>query len=60
MNDVPFHLTRMGQRFYEHTMPRLVEELAKLNERLAELAKAVGKPGNPPCIREFVAEDRSR
>ena len=27
MSDVPFHATRMGQRFFEATMPELVAEL---------------------------------
>lgn len=37
MSDVPFHLTRMGQTFYEGTMPRLVRELARLNDNLERL-----------------------
>jgi len=34
MTSVPFHQTRMGQRFYEHTMPELVRQLTRLNENL--------------------------
>ena len=34
-SETPFYQTRMGQRFYEHTMPELVKQLARLNE-LAE------------------------
>ena len=37
MNDVPFHLTRMGRDFYDVTVPALVRELARLNELLANL-----------------------
>jgi len=34
MSEVPFHTTRMGHRFFEHTMPELVRQLAQLNENL--------------------------
>jgi len=34
MNETPFYKTRMGQRFYEHTMPELVKQLARLNDLL--------------------------
>ena len=34
MTEVPFHATRMGRVFFEHTMPELVRQLAKLNENL--------------------------
>ena len=39
MSGIPFHETRAGHRFLEHTMPRLVDELAKLNRNLAELVE---------------------
>jgi hypothetical protein len=32
-----FYETRMGHRFYEHTMPELVKQLERLNELLARL-----------------------
>jgi hypothetical protein len=38
MTDVPFHLTRMGARFYEHTLPELVRQLERLNQNLDRLA----------------------
>lgn len=47
MTEVPFHMTRVGQRFYEHTLPRLVEEVARLNERLAALGEAMGRQEGP-------------
>ena len=50
MTDVPFHATRMGQRFYEGTMPKLAEELARVNASLAELINVldrVAAPGRP-------------
>ena len=31
-----FFQTRMGQRFYEVTAPRIADELARLNDQLAE------------------------
>lgn len=39
----PFHMTRMGQRFYEHTMPELVRQLSRLNDLLE------GTPGHAPA-----------
>lgn len=30
MSDVPFHATRMGRTFYEHTMPELVKAINRL------------------------------
>ena len=38
MSETPFFKTRMGQRFYEHTMPELVEQLERLNDVLERLA----------------------
>ena len=37
MSEVPFYKTRMGRRFYESTMPDLVEQLKRLNEVLERL-----------------------
>jgi len=34
MNETPFYKTRMGQRFYERTMPELMKQLERLNEIL--------------------------
>ena len=34
-----FFKTRMGQRFYEHTMPELVKQLQRLNELLEQLLR---------------------
>ena len=39
MNETPFFKTRMGHRFYEHTVPELVRQLERLNELLTELVK---------------------
>ena len=37
MSEPKFFQTRMGQRFYEHTMPELVRQLERLNELLEKL-----------------------
>ena len=38
MTDVPFHLTLMGKRFYEGTLPALVEAIERLNANLERMA----------------------
>ena len=40
MSEPKFFQTRMGQRFYEHTVPELVRQIAKLNELLERLVAA--------------------
>jgi hypothetical protein len=37
MPETPFYKTRMGQNFYERTVPELVKQLERLNELLARL-----------------------
>ncbi len=37
MSETPFFKTRMGHRFYEHTMPELVKQLERLNDILDRL-----------------------
>ena len=37
MTDVLFHTTRMGARFYEHTVPEIARQLARLNDHLERL-----------------------
>ncbi|MCC7014869.1 MAG: hypothetical protein IT454_20065 [Planctomycetes bacterium] len=36
-----FHETRMGRVFHEVTLPKLIEQLARLNESVERLAKAI-------------------
>ena len=43
MTETPFHQTRMGQRFYEGTMPELVKQLARTNDLLARLAELLAR-----------------
>lgn len=40
MPDIQFFQTRMGQRFYESTLPELVRQLTRLNDLLARLVAA--------------------
>ena len=40
MTEIPFHATRMGQRFYEHTAPELARQLSRLNDNLERLVEA--------------------
>ena len=48
MSEVPFHLTLMGRRFYEATMPALVEALEELNRNLERLSTTGGQRGENP------------
>jgi len=48
VSGVPFHSTRMGQRYYEHTLPELVRQLTRLNDLLEKaLADEAGAPAEP-------------
>ncbi len=40
MSEPKFFQTRMGQRFFEHTMPELVRQVERLNELLERLVAA--------------------
>jgi hypothetical protein len=40
-----FHATRMGQRFFESTMPRIADELARLNRNLEALVALLERRG---------------
>ena len=42
MSETPFYKTRMGHTFYEATMPKLVEQLTRLNDLLERLAERLG------------------
>ena len=39
MSEVPFHATRLGKRFSEHTVPRLVEQPERAAVGLEALAE---------------------
>ena len=38
MSEIPFHATRMGRTFHEHTLPELVRQVTRLNDVLERLA----------------------
>ena len=44
-----FYQTVGGRRFIDGTMPKLVEELARLNRNLESLVAALGGKGPPPA-----------
>ena len=37
MSETPFYKTRMGQQFYDRTMPAMVKQLERLNDILERL-----------------------
>ena len=46
MSETPFFKTRMGQQFYERTMPALVKKLDRLNELLERLTQRLDDTEN--------------
>lgn len=50
MPEIQFFQTRMGQRFYESTMPELVRQLTRLNDLLERIVAMVAsdKPASVP------------
>ena len=46
MSETPFHQTRMGHRFYESTMPNLVQQLTRLNDLLQRLVEHLERDGD--------------
>ena len=47
MPEIQFFQTRMGQRFYESTMPDLVRQLTRLNDLLERIAARI-EAATPP------------
>ena len=47
MSETPFYCTKMGRDFYDRTMPRLVEELARRTDQLAKLTARLEAQGAP-------------
>ena len=60
MTDVPFHATRMGQRYYEHVAPELVRQLSRLNENLERLIEAAKTKENSDDNDEDSSEEIDR
>lgn len=50
MADIQFFQTRMGQRFYESTLPELVRQITRLNDLLEQLVQRIEKP-SPTDVR---------
>ena len=48
MENTPFFKTRVGQRFYESTMPELVKQLERLNNLLERLVGQRERNGDEP------------
>ncbi len=49
MSAVEFFRTQMGHRFYEGTMPKIAEQLERLNDNLeALIAELRNRPEIPP------------
>jgi hypothetical protein len=46
MEQVPFYQTRMGQQFYERTLPELVRQVERLNGLLEKLVSEGKLPGS--------------
>ena len=44
MSGIPFHNTRMGHTFFEHTMPELVRQITRLNDLLERLVQKLPEP----------------
>lgn len=57
MSEVPFHSTRMGQRFFEHTMPELVRQLLRLNENLEKALGTAAESGPGHLANPSEADD---
>ena len=47
MSGIPFHNTRMGHTFFEHTMPELVRQITRLNDLLERLLERLPDPPAP-------------
>lgn len=48
MSDVPFHRTVIGHRFFEHQLPELIRQLARIADQLERLHKDADKPQSAP------------
>ena len=44
MSGISFYATKMGHRFYEHTVPELVRQLARIADLLERLVEQQPKP----------------
>jgi hypothetical protein len=44
---IDFFATAMGRRFYEHTVPKIADELARLNKNLEALVAELRRLSSP-------------
>ena len=60
MSAPEFFQTRMGQRFYEATMPKIADQLERLNANLEALLAELRKQGAPPAAGSHQQPDESK
>jgi len=48
VSDIPFHRTVAGHRFFEHQLPELIRQLARIADQLERLHKQADKQGAEP------------
>ena len=56
MNETPFYKTRMGNRFYEHTVPELVKQITRMADALERIADT--ESVNAECADEPKTPDK--
>jgi hypothetical protein len=54
-----FFETRMGQRFYEHTLPELVRQVTRLADALERIADSHVRAGSTQTENEDDTEERT-
>ena len=54
MTDIPFHQTRMGQQFFERTLPELVRQIERLTDAVdeEEAIRREWKPAFLGCLSD--------
>jgi hypothetical protein len=62
MTDVPFYRTQMGHRFYEHTLPELARQIARVADQLERIAATqdVAASGGLPVTAPTTAPPTDR
>lgn len=54
---IDFYQTRMGQTFFDHTMPTIARELGKLNAQLERIAIALENSNTPNGEEDHVQSE---
>lgn len=60
MSGTPFHLTRQGARYYEHTLPELARAINRLAQSLERLAELHVQNGDQQQRREPEPKENDR